>query len=181
MQSLETTEGTLAPGEENAEGGLPQMNPETFASQLFWLVLMFGVLFFVISKMALPRIGAILTTRRETLAGDLEKAEQLRKDAAGALAGYEAALAGARGRAGAMADENRKRTAAEIEKLSAAADAQTQTTLAEAEQRIYATRKTAAGHVQHVASEAAADIVERLIGERVSASDALRAVQSSRG
>jgi F0F1-type ATP synthase membrane subunit b/b' len=58
---------------------------------------------------------------------------------------------------------------------------QTQTALTEAEARIEETRKRAAGHVQQVASEAAADIVERLIGEKVSSADALQAVQSIRG
>ncbi len=181
MQDIETTEGIVVPGEEHAEGGLPQMNAETYASQLFWLVLTFGFLLVVLSKVALPKIGSVIAARKDRITGDLETAERLRKEASDALAAYESALASARGRATTLADEKRKTVNAEMDRLKAAADAQTQTALTEAEARIEETRKRAAGHVQQVASEAAADIVERLIGEKVSSADALQAVQSIRG
>jgi F-type H+-transporting ATPase subunit b len=176
----ETTEGTVAPGEAHAEGGLPQMNVETFPSQLFWLVLTFGFLLVVLSRTALPRIGGAIEARRQRIVGDIESAEQLRKDAAAALQGYESALASARGRAVALADESRKLITAEVDRQKAAADASAHKALAEAESRIAETRNAAMAHVREAASEAAADIVERLIGERVSAADAQSAVEAGR-
>ena len=182
MQHGETTEGTVAPGEAHgAEGGLPQMNVETYASQLFWLVLTFGFLLVVLSRTALPRIGGAIEARRQRILGDFEAAEQMRKNAAVALQGYETALAGARGRAVALADESRKVIAAEIERQKAVADASAQRTLTDAESRIAATRAGAMAHVRTVASDAASDIVERLIGERVSAAEAQAAVEPARG
>ena len=177
----ELHEGTAVPGEEHAaEAGLPQMNPEWFASQLFWLVLTFGFLLIVMSRLALPRIGGVIETRRARIVGDLESAEQARKSAAAALKGYEASLAGARSRALALADEGRKAVVTEVERVKAATEAAAQKTMAEAEARIAVTREAASRNVRSVASEAAADIVERLIGERVSPDEAARAVEAAR-
>jgi F-type H+-transporting ATPase subunit b len=177
----ELHEGTAVPGEEHPPAaGLPQMNPEWFASQLFWLVLTFGFLLIVMSRIALPRIGGTIETRRARIAGDLEGAEQSRKNAAAALKAYETSLAGARSRALALADEGRKAVVAEVERAKAASEAAAQKTLADAEARIGETRKAAAANVRSVAGEAAADIVERLIGERVSPADAASAIPAAR-
>src|SRR5687768_6122118 len=176
----ELHEGTAVPGEEHAEGGLPQMNFETFPSQIFWLVLTFGILLIVMSKLALPRIGGVIEGRRARIVGDLEGAEQARKDAAAALKGYETSLAGARSRALALADEGRKAVVTEVERVKAATEAAAQKTMTEAEARIATTREAASRNVRAVASEAAVDIVERLIGERVSPDEAARAVAATR-
>jgi F-type H+-transporting ATPase subunit b len=179
----ELQEGTVAPGGEAhaAEGGLPQMDVGTFPSQIFWLVLTFGFLLIFMSRYALPRIGGGIENRRQRILGDLEQADQLRKEADVALQSYDAALAGARGRALSLADESRKVISSEVEKLKTAADADTQRTLTAAEARIAETRTEAAAHVREAASEAAADIVERLIGERVTAADASRALAAVGG
>jgi F-type H+-transporting ATPase subunit b len=175
--AVELHEGVAVPGEEHAaEGGMPQMNPEWYASQLFWLVLTFGFLLIVMSRVALPRIGGTIENRRTRIVGDLESADQARRDAAAALKAYETSLAGARTRALALADEGRKAVVSEVEKVKAATEASAQKTLAEAEARIADTRQAAAANVRNLASEAAADIVERLIGERVNPADASRAV-----
>jgi F-type H+-transporting ATPase subunit b len=176
----ETIEGTQVPGQPKAEGGLPQMNFETFPSQLFWLLLTFGFLLVFLSKSALPRIGGAIENRRQRIVGDLETAEQRRKDAGTALKAYEASMAAARSRALALADESRKVIAVEVDRQKAAADASAQKSLAEAEARIAETRTAATAHVREVASDAAATIVERLIGERVSPADAMRAVEAQR-
>jgi F-type H+-transporting ATPase subunit b len=177
MAGEELHEAVGVPGEEHAaEAGLPQMNPEFFASQLFWLVLTFGFLLIVMSRVALPAIGGVIEGRRARIVGDLETADQARKDAAAALKAYETSLAGARTRALALADEGRKAVVSEVEKVKAATEASAQKTLADAEARIAQTRQAAAANVRNLASEAAADIVERLIGERVNPADASRAV-----
>ena len=102
----------------------------------------------------------------------------MRNDATEALKAYEAALAAARGRALALAEENRKRVAGEIDALRNNADAQSQAALNEAESRIVAARKAALAHVRDAAAEAASDIVERLIGERIGRTEALKAMEA---
>ena len=105
MAARETTEGTGAP---EGHTGLPQMDVGTFPSQIFWLVVTFGLLFLVLSRKTLPMIEAIIGNRRIRIEGDLGTAEAFRKEAQNALAAYEAALAQARAKAHRLADENRK-------------------------------------------------------------------------
>jgi len=169
----ETIEGTAEPAE---EAGLPQMNAETFPSQIFWLVVTFGLLFLVLWRKTLPMIAGAIGERRNRIEGDLGTAESMRKDAAGALAAYEAALAQARSRAHRHADENRKRVVQEIDRMKAAADAEAQTAMSAAENRIAAERTKAGAGVTAAAAEAASAIVERLIGTPVSVDEAAQAV-----
>ncbi len=171
--SRETTEGTAVP---EGHAGLPQMNVATFPSQIFWLVVTFGLLFLVLWRKTLPMIEGAIGQRRGRIEGDLGTAENFRKEAQGALTAYEAALAQARARAHQLADENRKITVAEIERLKAAADAEAQNAFGIAEKRISAERGKALVGVRNAAAEAAAQIVERLIGVAVSAEDAAKAV-----
>src|SRR4051812_47194675 len=123
----ETTTGTVQP---EGRAGLPQMNVESFPSQLFWLVVTFGLLFIVLSRMTLPMIAGAIRQRRRRIEGDLATAETFRKDAAGALQSYESALASARTRAHQLADENKKRVVAEIDGMKAAADREAQNAMA---------------------------------------------------
>jgi F-type H+-transporting ATPase subunit b len=170
-----TIEGTRAP---EGHAGLPQMDVGTFPGQVFWLVLTFGLLFLVLWRVTLPMIAGAIGNRRNQIEGDLQTAENLRQDAGAALTAYEAALTQARGRAHQLADENKKRIVAEIEQLKSAAEAEAQRTMAEAERRIAGERAKAVTGVAAAAAEAAADIVQRLIGGTVSIEDARNAVAS---
>jgi F-type H+-transporting ATPase subunit b len=170
----ETTEETGAPG--GHAGVLPQMKVDTFPGQIFWLVVTFGLLFLVLKRKTLPMIEGAIGQRRGRIEGDLGAAEKFRKDAQSALAAYEAALAQARARAHQLADENRKGVVGEIDRLRAAADAEAQKAFGAAETRIAAERGKALAGVRTAAAEAAAQIVERLIGVGVSTEDAAKAV-----
>ena len=170
-----TIEGTESTGQPE-EGGLPQLNPEHYTSQIFWLAITFGLLFILLSRVVLPKIASGLQARKSRIEGDLNAAERSKRDASDALSDYESALAHARGKALAMADENRKRVVAEIEHLKSAADAKAQEAMSRAEARIAAERQRAEGNIRTAAAEAAASIVERLLGAPVSGDEALAAV-----
>ena len=161
-----------------ASGGFPPFKTDTFPSQLFWLAITFAVLFVVMWRLAGPRINGAITNRRNKINGDLAEAQKHRGDAEGASAAYQAALAGARARATALAEENRKRVNGEIEKAKADAEARAHEETAKAEARIAATREQAKSSVVLAAQEAAISIVQRLTGETVDASEAAAAVQS---
>ena len=83
--------------------GFPPFDSTTFASQLLWLALTFIALYLLMSRLALPRIGAILETRRQRVEGDLAEAQRLKDQSDAAIAAHEKALAEARGRAQALA------------------------------------------------------------------------------
>jgi F-type H+-transporting ATPase subunit b len=156
--------------------GFPPFDPATFASQFVWLVLVFGALYLLMSRIALPRIGAIIDARRQSVEGDIAEAKGLKDSSDAAIAAYEKALADARGRAQALANETREKFAAEAEAARKELDTTLNTRLAEAEQAI-ATRRTAAmANVQDIAIETAAAIVERLTGNTPSKPDIAKAV-----
>jgi F-type H+-transporting ATPase subunit b len=170
-----TVEGTVQPAE---HVGLPQIRPETFPGQLFWLAITFGLLFLVLWRMTLPMISGTIGARRSRIDGDLGTAESLRKDASDALAGYESALGAARSRALQLADDNKKRIVAEIEHMKAQGDATAHAGMADAEKRIADERAKAVSGVLAAAADAAADIVQRLIGTSVTPEEAVSAVAS---
>jgi F-type H+-transporting ATPase subunit b len=156
--------------------GFPPFNPETFASQLVWLVLVFGVLYLLMSRVALPRVGAIMDARRQSVEGDLAEAKRLKDSSDAAIAAYEKALADARGRAQALANETREKYAADAEAARKQLDATLNNRLAQAEQAIAVRRTAAMANVQDIAVETAAAIVERLIGNTPAKPDVAKAV-----
>ena len=119
MADATTTATTEAP----KPGGFPPFDHTTFPSQIFWLTVTFAFLFVVLWRVAGPRINGVITTRRNTINGDIRAAQKARGDAEAAGAAYDVALAGARARAGAMAEENRQGLNAEIAKAKTHAEA----------------------------------------------------------
>jgi F-type H+-transporting ATPase subunit b len=142
----------------------PPLQVENYASQLVWLTLTFVALYLLMSRVALPRIGSILTDRKQHIEGDFAQADRLKKDADDALAAYEKSLAEARGRAQALASETRSREAAAAESARKALDAKLNATIADAEKTIAGRRSAAMTNVQGIATDAAAAIVQRLTG-----------------
>ena len=153
----------------------PPLQVETYASQIFWLALIFIALYLLMSKIALPRVGGILDARQQRIEGDVAQARRLKDESDAAIAAYEKALADARGRAQALANETREKYAAEAAAARKALDATLNTRIAEAETIIAGRRIAAMANVQEIASESAAAIVERLLGQAPAASDVAKA------
>jgi F-type H+-transporting ATPase subunit b len=170
-----TTETTGVPAKHEA-AGFPPFKTETFPSQLFWLAITFGFLFVVMWRVAGPRINAAITTRRGAINSAIADAGKARNESEAAQAGYETALANARARANALAEETRQTLNAEIAKAKAEADADAHRAMHEADTRIAATRETAKTAVTAAARDAAMAIVERLTGDKVTMEDATKAL-----
>jgi F-type H+-transporting ATPase subunit b len=113
---------------------------------------------------ALPRVGGIIESRQKRIAGDIAEAGRLKAESDAALTAYEQALADARARAQAIANDTRDKQAAEADKSRKALEDQLNARLAEAEKTIAATKQAAMANVRGIASEAAKAIVERLTG-----------------
>jgi F-type H+-transporting ATPase subunit b len=143
----------------------PPFNAETYASQLFWLAICFVFLFLVMWKVALPRIGGIIDTRLKRVADDLSDAGKLKTQSDAAIADYEKALADARARAQAIANETRDTQAAAAETRRKALEDELNVKLADAEKTIAATKTAAMSNVRGIAADATKAIVERLIGK----------------
>jgi len=157
----ESTAHTEAPGGHRA---FPPFQTENFPSQLVWLALCFVLLYMLMAKVALPRIGSILETRGKRISDDLAAAQKFKEQSDAAHAAYEKALADARMRAQSIANSTREKHAAEAEATNKRLEAELHDKLAAAERSIAATRTAAMGNVGAIAADTAAAIVERLIG-----------------
>jgi F-type H+-transporting ATPase subunit b len=151
-------------GAEGGHGSFPPFDPGTFASQLLWLTLAFVGLYLIMSRVALPRIAAIFEARSGRIAADLAEASRLKGEADAAGAAHEKALAEARARAQALANDVRAQVAGEANKSRHALEERLAARMAEAEKAITATRTAAMGNVRGIAIETAGVIVSRLIG-----------------
>jgi F-type H+-transporting ATPase subunit b len=143
---------------------MPQLNPLDWAPQLIWLVITFGILYLLMKWVALPKIGSVIEMRQGRIAGDLEAADKLRRETQEAIAAYEQALAEAKARAHGIAQEARNKLKDEVAAERAALERDLAAKSAEAEARILEAKVSALKDVNAVASETAAEIVQRLIG-----------------
>ena len=173
-----TTEGTAAEG---GHGGFPPMDAHTFPSQIFWLVIFFGLLYLLMSKVALPKMAAVLDKRHKAIEGDLAKASALKHETEAAIQHYEKSLADARANAQGIATETRSKIADEIEAERSALEKTLSAKLAEADSRISATKAKAMQDVHEVAAETAAEIVSELTGHKVSKEHAAKAIAGLKG
>ena len=158
---------------------LPQLDLATYSSQVFWLIISFVVLYFLVAKLAMPRIAEVLEERQERIEDDLDKAETLKKEAYQVRIEYEKALSAAREKA----QDATRHAQEEIAKRSAEAESAAQikvtVMLEEAEKRIAASKTGAEGTAadpissleRSVAQEVVANAVQKLIGVDVTAAD----------
>ena len=156
------TAATEAPAGHNS---FPPFQTEHFPSQLVWLVLTFVLLYVIMSKVALPRIGSILQMRAKQIADDLAAANSYKGQSDAAHAAYEKALGDARARAQSIAGATREKQARDAEDLHKRLEAQLHQRLATAEQSIAQTRTAAMANVHAIAADTVSAIVERLIGQ----------------
>lgn len=143
---------------------MPQFDPSSFASQLFWLVVTFVLLYIVVSRFAIPRIGEVLDQRQKMVDDDLDRAQQLKAETEEAIAAYEKAL----GEARAQAHEHLKQAQDEAAKKAEARNAEVNAKLADqikqGEARIAQARDEAMTQVKEIAAGSAVAISQRLAG-----------------
>lgn len=165
-----------AHGGEHASGGLPQLNPANFPTQIFWLAVTFFALYYLMSKKALPRVAEVLEERQARISRDLAKAASLKEEAEAVLAQVEKSLASARSDAQTLIGQ----AASEIEANNHASQAKLGAEIAErlrtAEANIAAAKEQALANVRSAAADIARDIAGRLAGVEVDPAQAEAAV-----
>ncbi|RTL52579.1 MAG: F0F1 ATP synthase subunit B' [Bradyrhizobiaceae bacterium] len=176
-QGHATTAHTEAEG--HGRAGFPPFEKETFASQLVSFAIAFALLYFVVSRFALPRVGSLIATREGIIDGDLAEAQKLKDESDEALKAYESDLAAARARAQAIGAETREKLSAQSEAERKALETSLADKLAEAEKTIDAMREKAMGNVKSIAADATSAIVERLTGVAPDAKSVDSAVDAS--
>ena len=162
MATETTTSASACVDASGSAIGMPQLCPEWFTNQIFWLVIALLATFFVLSKIALPRIAAVLAERSGTISNDLASAEDLKRKAVEAEEAYNKALADARAEAQSIAAQTRADIKADLDDAIAKADAEIAAKAAEGEAKIAEIRAGAMESVSEVAKDVAAEIVTAL-------------------
>ncbi|QBX34690.1 F0F1 ATP synthase subunit B' [Paracoccus liaowanqingii] len=145
--------------------GLPQLDMTTFGNQIFWLVVTLVVLYLVLSRVALPRIAAVLSDRQGAVTGDLMAAEEFKLKAREAEAAYDKALADARTEAQGIVAQNRATIQGQLDAAIAKADAEIAARTAESETRIREIRVSADASAREVARDVTAELVRSFGGQ----------------
>ena len=173
-----TDTATATTGHVEGAGGkvFPPLDATTFVPQLVWLALTFGLLYVLVKRLILPRVGEVIEERRERIERDLAKAEGLKTETEQALVNYERALGEARARANAVAKDMHAKLTAEVDAERSKLDGQMAQRIAEAEARIAQGKARAMAGVGEIAGTTAGAIVAKLIGREVSADEVQRAL-----
>jgi F-type H+-transporting ATPase subunit b len=174
--TTETTAGTTAEGGAHGESKFPPLDVKTFPSQIFWLAIFFGLLYILLSKMVLPRIGAIIENRAKRIEGDLAQAKALQEQTVAAISAYEKSLSDAKAKATGIAQETRAKLQATSDAERASLDADLAKKISTAETKIATAKAKAMAEVGDMAAESAMAIVEQLTGLKISKTAAVKAL-----
>ncbi|HMO06246.1 MAG TPA: F0F1 ATP synthase subunit B' [Paracoccaceae bacterium] len=160
------TDAQSAAGNGGAESaGMPQLDFSTWPNQIFWLAVALVAIYLILSRVALPRLGAVLAERRGTIVNDLAAAEELKAKAVEAEKAYSDALATARAEAARIVAKARAEIQADLDAATARADAEISERTAASETSIAAIRAGAVESVTAVAKDVAGELVAALGGK----------------
>lgn len=160
---------------------MPQIEQlsEILFSQLFWLLLVFGIIYFVIGRGMVPKVQSVVQAREDRIASDLAAAQKAREDAELLEAGYRERMDASRSEAMKLAQASKQEAAREAEARLKVVDEQVAAKVAKAEEAIRASVTKAMIEIEDVAAEAAQELVGKLTGTSVSPADAQQAVKAA--
>ena len=148
-------------------GGMPQLNPEFWISQIFWLTLTFGILYLVLSKLILPKISANLESRKSQILENIEAAEKQREDSETKLKDYEEIISKSRLDAKTIFNQAREKALKDINAKREVLDKQIDDEIIKAEQEIKILRENAPEKINKIAIETSSELVQKLIGAEI--------------
>ena len=148
-------------------GGMPQLNPEFWISQIFWLTLTFGVLYIVLSKLILPKISANLELRKSQIQENVEAAEKQRKNSESKIKEYDDIILKTKLEAKNIFNETRKKVIKDINSKKEILDKQIDDEIKKAEHEINLLKKSAPEKINKIAIETSSELIKKLIGADV--------------
>ena len=148
-------------------GGMPQLNPEFWISQIFWLTLTFGTLYIVLSKLILPKISANLELRKSQIQENIGAAENQRQSAESKLREYDEIVLKSKLEAKNIFKDVRERALKDINTKKEALDNQINEEIVKVEQEINLLKKSAPEKISKIAIEISSELVKKLIGADV--------------
>ena len=148
-------------------GGMPQLNPEFWISQIFWLTLTFGILYIVLSKIILPKISSNLELRKSQIQENIEAAEKQRKSSESKLKEYDDIVLKSKLKAKNIFKDAREKALKNINSKKETLDKQIDEEIKKAEQEIIVLKKSAPEKINKIAIETSSELVKKLIGAEV--------------
>jgi F-type H+-transporting ATPase subunit b len=148
-------------------GGMPQLNPEFWVSQIFWLTLTFGILYLILSKLILPKISANLELRKSQIQENIEAAEKQRENSETKLKEFENIILNSKQKANNIFKDARDKTLKDINVKREALDKQIDEEIKKAEKEIMELKKSAPDKINKIAIETSSELVKKLIGAEV--------------
>tara|TARA_B110000438_G_C15653876_1_gene580786 strand:- start:259 stop:837 length:579 start_codon:yes stop_codon:yes gene_type:complete len=154
-----------------SEAGMPQLNPEFWTAQIFWLILIFSSLYIIILKIFLPKITYTLENRKSKIVNDLNEAQKLKENAENKLKDYNKIIEDSKKEAKKIFDDSKKKLSKDIEIKKQKFNQEIEEELAAVEKEIKDLKKSSIPYVSKIASETSAEIVKQIIETEVNKSN----------
>ena len=151
-------------------GGMPQLNPEFWISQIFWLIITFGILFIVLTKVILPKISDNLETRKSQILENIETADKQKEERQKKIDEYEKIILDSKLKAKSYFDEAREKILDDINKKRAALEKDLDEEIDEVEKELSDLKNKSGEKINKIAAETSAELIKELIGEEVNSS-----------
>ena len=148
-------------------GGMPQLNPEFWISQIFWLVITFGILYIILSKIILPKISDNLETRKSQVLDNLEVAEKQRNDSETKLREFDNIILKSKIEAKNLFSESRQKLLEDINKKRQKLENEIDKEVKIVEGEIEELRKKSPEKINKIAIETSSDLINQLIGANI--------------
>ena len=147
--------------------GMPQLNPEFWVSQVFWLILTFGFLFIILSKFILPKISNNLELRKSQILENIEKAEKQKIESENKIKEYETLINNSKNEARNYFNEARKKIIQDIDKKREKIEDEINQEMQNAEKEIIELKKSSPEKINRIATETSVHLIKQLIGEEI--------------
>ena len=154
-----------------SETGMPQLNPEFWIAQIFWLILIFSSLYLIIWKIFLPRITYSIENRKSRIVNDLGEAQKLKDNAEKKLKEYNEIIEKSKKEAKKIVDDNKKKLDRDIENKKQKFNDEIEKELAATEKEIKNLKTTSTSNITDIAAETSAEIIRQIINTEVNKSN----------
>ncbi len=151
-------------------GGMPQLNPEFWISQIFWLIITFGILFIILTKVILPKISDNLETRKSQILENIETADKQKEESQKKIDEYEKIILDSKLKAKSYFNEAREKILDDINKKRAGLEKDLDEEIGEVEKELSDLKNKSGEKINKIAAETSAELIKELIGEEVNSS-----------
>ena len=154
-----------------AEGGMPQLNPEFWASQIFWLILIFSSLYIIMWKIFLPKITDSIENRKSRIISDLNETQKLKENAEKKLREYNKIIDDAKKEAKKIIEDNKKKLENDIKSKKQKFNEEIEKELMSVEKEIKSLKKSSISSINKIAAEVSSEVIKQLVGTSVNMSN----------